>query len=295
MILNSLRDLAPVKERAVIINVGTKTVSTLALLAALRHAGMPVLLIDCEYGDGSLEHFTRLHESHGFDLLSAPLRKHGPALDWLFANIPDENVLLIDSDLEILGPEIVDLARTLLDGSADGETVFGSGFTHGPCWLHDHPGVGWYQERMWIPLTFLRVDLVREALANGRSFAERLIHNDFAPSRLVSRLLALRFRVPFLRGTRLSWLRGLRGSYYGQKPSYVFSDTGAEVFQYLKYERGWRYAGIPAELHRRFVKHFHGTTRRALDPNDLNSLQEGSGGEVEERLLRVYGVRVGRD
>lgn len=294
MIFKSIGDLPHAEERAVIINVGTKDVSTLALMAALRHARMPVLLIDCEYkggADGSLEHFTRLHAEHGFDLLSAPLKKHGHALDWLFANIPADKVLLVDSDLEILGPEIVDLARTLIDGSLDGETVFGAGFTHGPSWMHDHPNVGWYQERMWIPFTFLRVDRVREALAAGRSFIDRWVPNDFAVG-FIARLLALRFRVPGLRGLRLRALNPFRRGYYGQKPAYVYCDTGADVFQYLKYDRGWRYAGLPAELHRRFVTHFHGATRRTLDPKDLNSLQEGGTDSVRDRLERVYGIRL---
>jgi hypothetical protein len=291
MIFKSIGDIPWAEERAVIINVGTKAVSTLALLAALRHARMPVLLIDCEYGDGSLEHFARLHETQAFDLLSAPLRKHGHALDWLFANIPAAKVLLVDSDLEILGPEIVDLARTLIDGGPDGETVFGSGFTHGPTWIHDNPGVGWYQERMWIPFTFLRVDLVREALAAGRSFIDRTVYNDF-PWFPVARLLSLRFRFAFSRGRKLSWLNPFKRPYYGQKPAYVYCDTGADVFQHLKYDRGWRYAGIPAELHRRFVTHFHGATRRNLDPKDVNSLQESGLDAVEQRLKRVYGVDI---
>jgi hypothetical protein len=292
MIFKSIGEIPWAEERAVIINVGTKAVSTLALMAALRHARMPVLLIDCEYGDGSLEHFTRLHASHDFDLLSAPLRKHGHALDWLFSNIPAAKVLLVDSDLEILGPEIVDLARTLIDGSLDGETVFGAGFTHGPCWIHDHPGIGWYQERMWIPFCFLRVDLVREALAAGRSFIDREIPNDF-PVRAVARALRQRFKIPGFRRLRLRVLDPFRRSYYGQKPAYVYCDTGADVFQHLKYDRGWRYAGIPAELHRRFVTHFHGATRRTLDPKDANSLQEGGTDEVARRLEKVYGVRAG--
>lgn len=57
MLIQSLSDLAPEPERAIIINVNTKLVTTLALLSTIRHAGMPVLLIDCESTDGSLRHF----------------------------------------------------------------------------------------------------------------------------------------------------------------------------------------------------------------------------------------------
>ncbi len=54
-----------------------KLVTTLALLSALRYAGMPVLIIDCRSEDGSWEHFIKLMEAYDFDLLSAPLKKHG--------------------------------------------------------------------------------------------------------------------------------------------------------------------------------------------------------------------------
>ena len=60
MFINNLSDLPRSRERAVIINVGTKIVSPLALLSTLRYAGMPVLLIDCESKDGSLDHFIKL-------------------------------------------------------------------------------------------------------------------------------------------------------------------------------------------------------------------------------------------
>src|SRR5687768_15725113 len=102
MVVHSLLDLPRVENRAIIINVGTKWVTTLALLSALRYARMPVLVIDCESKDGSAEHFKALMQNHSFDLLSAPLKPHGHTLDWLFINIQSENVLLLDSDAEIL-------------------------------------------------------------------------------------------------------------------------------------------------------------------------------------------------
>jgi hypothetical protein len=291
MLLKSLQDLPAVPEQAVIINVGTKWVSTLALLSALRYAGMPVLLVDCEYGDGSFEHFEGLMKTHSFDLLAAPLKKHGETLDWLFANIPAEKVLLIDSDVEILSDEIIRLTKNLIEAEPeDQQEVFGAGFTHGPTWLHNHPGVGYYQERMWVPLTYLRTRHVRLALQNGRSFVERSVPNDFAPSRFVSRLLSLRYRFAWSRDWKLSWLKPFKRAYYGQKPSYVFYDTGADVFQHLKYDLGLCFAGIPGELHRRFVTHFHGITRRLLDPQDVNSQQNGGMREVSRRLEKEYGI-----
>ena len=65
-------------------------------MSALKYANMPILLIDCESTDGSMQHFTRLMQRYPFDLLSAPLQNHGHTLDWLFLNVPAQNILLID-------------------------------------------------------------------------------------------------------------------------------------------------------------------------------------------------------
>ena len=102
--IDKLSALPVADEYAVIINCGTKWVTTLALLSALRHAAMPVLLIDCESCDGSRAHFETLAQQNelSFHFLAWPLRPHPQALDELFANIPATKVLLVDSDVEIL-------------------------------------------------------------------------------------------------------------------------------------------------------------------------------------------------
>ncbi len=57
MYLKPIEDVPHTEKRAVIINCGTKEVTTLALLSTLRHTEMPVILIDCDSKDGSLEFF----------------------------------------------------------------------------------------------------------------------------------------------------------------------------------------------------------------------------------------------
>ena len=128
MIYRTLLDIPPYAERAVIINVETRAISTLAVLSVLRHAAVPLLLIDCESTDGSWDHFRRLSEETGFDLLSAPRRPHGEALDRIFSELATDRVLLVDSDLEILDGEIVERMRDWMSLPQ----VFGAGFTHGP-------------------------------------------------------------------------------------------------------------------------------------------------------------------
>jgi hypothetical protein len=288
MILDDIQKLDPTAERAVIINVGTKLLTTLALLSTLRHANMPVLLVDCQSKDGSWDHFVRMMGQRKFDLIAAPLRPHGETLDWIFRNIPAEKVLAVDSDLELLGPEIIEIARRFIDNP----NVFGCGFTHGPCWMSPDDRVGYYQERLWMPMTMLKVSHIRQALDAGCSFLPKTIPNDCGLSRFVSRVLAQRFRFGPTRNWRLSWLDWLKGSYYGQKPCYVFCDTGAVIYQHLKYRRGLYFAGFPAEV-QSYVTHFCGVTRLLLDPSDPRTpSRDKVDQDVRDRLERVYGFPV---
>src|SRR4030095_4961630 len=210
---------------------------------------MPVLLIDCELtgpGDGSFEHFSKLQERFGFELLKAPLRRHSAALDWIFSEIPAKKVVLIDSDVEILEGTIFDLMRE----SIDDERVFGSWFLQGPNWMNERDGFeshGLFEERMWIPLTMLKVKLVREALAAGYTFQEKQVFNDFAHSPVLSRAMAsLRYRLPSLRSKQFRALDVFKESHHGLKPWLVWYDTGAQLYHHLKYVADYQFVGLPA-------------------------------------------------
>lgn len=289
---NSINDLPPADERAVIINCGTKLVSTLALMSTLRHAGMPVLLIDCESKDGSLDHFRALESRFGFDLLSAPLRGHGDTLDWLFKTIPAEKVLLVDSDVEIIDPEILEFMRKYIDDP----WTFGAGFVNGPTWMDDVPGNplegAFLQERLWIPFTLLKVKFIREALAAGVSFRARTIHNDFFFSHSLSKQLArIRSRIGALKS--LQTPKVLRRSYYGHTPAVVYCDTGAEMLQHLKYKRELAFISLPERFHKRYVTHFGGLTRVALDQLGMAELKKTSlDDEVRRRLRERFDMDV---
>src|SRR5690348_4156709 len=94
-------------QRAIIINYNTKYPAFLALLSALRYANMPVTLVDCSIDD-SFEFFKEQQKNHQFDLLGTQLKTHGLTLDWIFRQAKEKQILLIDSDLEILSSEIID-------------------------------------------------------------------------------------------------------------------------------------------------------------------------------------------
>jgi len=309
MILHDIAELPPAQEQVVITNLSTKIVTTLAMLSVLKYAEMPVLIIDCQSNDGSFEYFSKLMKDFKFDLLSAPRRYHGTTLDWLFSHVPSQKVLLVDSDAELLNSEIIKLAHEFIDD----ENTFGFGFIDGPCWWEQHEVVrlfpeqvlteyprGYYEERPWLPFTMLKTCMVQEALQAGRSFDMRRAWNDFAPSQLISRILLRRYglkryllkhyHVSIFRNSDLSWLNPFKRSFHGHKPSWILYDTGADVYEYLKYQRNYDFVGLPARFHSRYVSHLWGVSRLVADQSDtpgtpLNNAQD----IARKRLKEVYG------
>jgi glycosyltransferase involved in cell wall biosynthesis len=289
MLLQHISELKARHEQAVIINAGTKLVTTLALMSALKYAGMPILVIDCESTDGSMQHFTELMQRYQFDLLAAPLQNHGHTLDWLFLNVSAQHILLIDSDLEITKPGLIELMRTL----AGHRRAFGSGVVHSGSWMtaHNMPHA-YYEERMWIPLTLLNVPIVRAALQSGQSFMPRAVFNDFPPSEFLSRLLVKRFRIPLARNLKLAWLNSFKRDFHGLKPSFVQYDTGAALYQYLN-TQSYEFMGLPWPVGQRYTTHFHGLTRLLLNKRDTNGVKLDSiVDQVARRLWDVYGIVV---
>ena len=158
-VIDDLGNLPAQRQCAVIINCATRMTTTLALASLRAATDMPILLIDCASKDGSREHFSGLASRHGLDFfwLDWPLRKHGHALDALLAGIPAEEVLLVDSDVDIRSGEVIARMQAALTADAQ---AYAAGFRHGPQWLGAEHGlpdaVGHYAERMWIPLVLLR-------------------------------------------------------------------------------------------------------------------------------------------
>ena len=68
MRISTLAELGPREEVAIIINVNTRHLATLALLSALKHAHTTTLLIDCESTDGSLDWFWRACEEESLPI-----------------------------------------------------------------------------------------------------------------------------------------------------------------------------------------------------------------------------------
>jgi hypothetical protein len=233
-------------------------------------------------------------ERYDFDVLKCPLQEHGRTLDWIFRHLKCDNALLVDSDLEILTPEIISMFNDYIDEPS----VFGCGFTNGPGWLND-PIFGelqgaLYHERPWMPLTLLKVAAVREALVHGKTFAAFTLDNEYSS---LGRLSRIRSQSKLISRILRKGPTKLRKHFHGLKPSQVFYDTGAQIYEYLRYQKMMYFFGLPEPAHPRFVTHFFGITRNTLNPDDVH----GGGGlqaikdAVKERLTKAYDEEVPAD
>ena len=284
--------LPPVRERAVIINCSTKTVSTLALMSALRYAGMPILLIDCESTDGSRDWFVELAKTHRFDLIDARLCPHGETLDQIFLASQDESLLLIDSDLEILDDHLMPALRL---GMADADS-YGAGFLHadrasklGAAAAHV---AGRYADRMWIPLCFLKTAAIRAALQAGATFMHSRDYLEFPWSMTLARWLYARHRIPLLRGITFEAFADARQRIHGERVAFREYDTGARAHEALS-QAGQRLFDLGEPYWSQSVRHYHGVTRATLTADQGNATAPNSiSREVAARLAERYELTV---
>jgi hypothetical protein len=123
-------------ESAVIINVRTEMVTTLAL-ASVAAFDLPVIVINCDPTGFSREYFSLLRRQFPFTLMEAPIRTHGATLDWLFSVLTADRVLLLDSDAEIRNAVVVDDMRRRM---REGDHVFGAGWLNYGHWLDERVG-----------------------------------------------------------------------------------------------------------------------------------------------------------
>ena len=309
-IVAQLTDLPFTATRAVIINCGTKWVTSLALASVLANTDCPVLVIDCESKDGSAFHFQRLARMCGLDFhwLPWPLRTHPDALDALFQSVPSDFVLLVDSDIELLSRRVF---AGMTSGIAADASAYGAGFLHGPAWMGPEHGLpsctGYYAERMWIPLVLLRTASIGRALEAGCSFANRRPFFEIPDWPLLSRWIGYRYRVRGIRHLRIPgrWRRRRMPSVEidGKYPAFIEYDTGADLHRQLQKD-GYSFARLPEELWGD-VRHYHGVTRaglagrvrRAAMSLRLASMEteteEGSvAADSRLRLSHVYGIRL---
>ena len=80
----------------------------------------------------------------------------------------------------------------------------------------------------------------------------------------------------------------LRVAYNGMHPEIVYYDTGAEVYEELRFHREQLFVGMPAHLHERYVTHFSGVSRHVVQGG--GTAVATIAGTVIERLRTRYGV-----
>lgn len=292
MIVTSIRRLVSAPARAIIINCSTRVVTTLALMSALRHANMPVLLIDCESTDGSWHWFETLAQQHSFDMLRMPLKPHGKTLDRIFLETGDDNLLLIDSDLEILRPDVMPILHQAMLDSA----TYGAGFLHEggtmSANVHTKVNVGRYMDRMWIPFCFLKVAKVRTVIANGTTFMASRDYLEFPWSRFISKLLYARHRLPLLDRISLEAFAESRERIHGESHPFREFDTGGRLHQALV-QQGSSFAHLGEPFWSQSLRHYHGVTRAALTRGQGNATAPDTiEREVAARLVAEYAIRV---
>lgn len=263
----TIQQLPNQKEWAIIINCGTYLSTTLAILSVLRYCDVPLVVFNCRLPkdtDNIDYHELQQLQSHcntqsigHFELVELPLRHHGDTLDFVFMNLKAERILLVDSDLEVLNSKAITAMRQWIEN----ESCFGAGFFHGPYFGFGNGAFphGFYQERMWIPFTLLKVESIKKAIQAGCSFNIQRIYNDFPYNERIGSLIykySRRWHIP------MGW-NPFRKSYLGFRADYVLIDTGAEIYNYLQ-KNGLYYAGPRTQIYPLYVAHYDGVTRSHL-------------------------------
>src|SRR5262249_660903 len=149
----------------------------------------------------SRAHFVRFAQDRPIDVVEAPLRLHGQALDELFLELRDERLLLLDSDAEIRDPDLVPWMRS----QTARPEAFGAGVTWGPFpigedWHAPPRAEVLYMERPWMPCVAFDRAAVAEAIAAGWSFNAEWLSNELVGFDHLSRFLGARWGAPW--GTR---------------------------------------------------------------------------------------------
>ena len=247
---------------------------------------MPLLLIDCESGDGSWSWFKNLSQTYQFDMIRMPLRPHGLTLDEIFRLSRDDALLLVDSDLEIVeGDFIADIQSHL-----DCKNAYGAGFIHveqqneqvgrKPAWL--------YKERMWIPFCALKVPMIQPAIIDGESFHYRRHYLEVPFSSAISKLAFQRNKLGPLNPVPFHLTRRWRKTVFDTHALFLHYDTGAKVHQAMT-ETG-RYLADLGKNHRdKSLRHYHGITRVKFGQGNTADFLSANE-EVTKKLADEYGV-----
>lgn len=235
------------------IDCGTPLLSLLAAKSFIESSPHTLLILDCSRDRSISEMAGRSGlPPERCVVVEWPLAKHGITLDRVVERLDCEFLYLLDSDAEIIDPTLPDRMLSDLVGNPN---AYGAGMLHRAAPLaeaHLFPqGMAVYRERMWIPFVLLRSNLIRRAINDGSTFAQRTEYPGYLGKWSLLNTIVGRIR-------RLGLLRHSAG----QDDRVVSEfDTGALLHEELL-RRGHPFVETRGVAEG--VIHLHGATRRAL-------------------------------
>lgn len=240
MRIQSFYQVSPSVERAVIINVATEVVTSLAIASALRNLQMPVLVVNCTSEGVNKAFMDTLRDEWNFDLIDLPLTVHGVMIDRIFREVAADRITLVDSDAEVLNADVMKRVRAAFDN----DRVYGAGYVHQSDWLNDdnssmhingHTAPVLYAERPWIPFATFRSSYIRYGLDNGATFREVYRSGGL----VIDPAVAAKGQALIMHG-----------------------DTGADMHAFMT-NQGYHFDG-PPPVADDAINHYHGVSRSAL-------------------------------
>jgi hypothetical protein len=158
-----------VSTRAVVVNLQTDHATTLAVASLRLHAAEArVLVVDLRPTEAGRAYFDHMAAEWDFDVLDSYDRPHGDVLDEVVPRARADEVLLFDSDAELLDPNLVPTLREAVDAP----DVYAAGYQQrGAPLLPSYPGPATrLAPRPWPVCLMLDGEAVRIACEEGASF-----------------------------------------------------------------------------------------------------------------------------
>jgi hypothetical protein len=262
-LISSLDELPEIDTIGIVIGIDTRIFTTLAVVSAARHLGIPLLIIDGYSNDRSYETLRELDLPVESWLIRMERRIHGIFIDKLMRELKAARVLLIDSDLEVRDAgAFAAMVRALDTAAQTNNPTYGAGCSHGD---HDMANDGmphvWFPRRPWIPFTLFDRARAIQLIDTPSTFEAKRIGNEF-PIQWIANLLLKRGHFQFSKGWQWNVLAPLRGVRRGARAAFYIYDTGALVFEAAE-TRHWSFADIGWDTMNASVVHHEGATRSA--------------------------------
>ncbi len=290
-LISTLAELPPFETLGIVIGIDTRIFTTLAVASAARHLQIPLLIVDGYSNDRSFEALRGLDLPVDSWLIRMERRIHGVFIDEFVRELKTEQLLLIDSDLEVRDAKAFRAMMLALHASQNEQAItYAAGWSHGDHDMaSDDMPHAWFSRRAWIPFSLFDRGRTVELLDLPTTFESKWIGNEFPNQWIANQLVKRAFFGPTKRWP-LKPLAPLRKSRRGTKAAFYVYDTGALVFEAAE-ARKWRFADIGWDMMNASVVHHEGATRSA------ERIRWQGQSEAEQRILATleYDYRIKLD